>query len=81
MIRIVGIIIKAGWQEIFICNLKHDHYQYCHHQLFVSGVWFLCTIDIFIIFRSARTSWNTFVRSFVRPSVRPSARKKNLNHL
>ena len=29
------------------------------------------------LFRSARTSWNTFVR----PSVRSPARKKNLNHL
>ena len=30
-----------------------------------------------VLFRSARTSWNTFVRSFVRPF----ARAKNINHI
>ena len=34
-----------------------------------------------VLFRSARTSWNTFVSPLVRPSVRPSVRAKNLNHI
>ena len=34
-------------------------------------------LDTCHLFRSARTSWNTFVR----PPVRPPVRKKNLNHL
>ena len=35
-----------------------------------------CIIDTGCFFRSARTSWNTFVRSLVCPS-----RAKNLNHI
>ena len=36
-----------------------------------------CREKVITIFRSARTSWNTFVRPFVRPSVRPQEKSKS----
>ena len=62
-----------GWKACFVNNANKSQ---CSLELFSLKV-FIIFSAVFFFFRSARTSWNTFVRSFVRPS----ARKKNLNHL